>query len=165
MKKIIFSFLIVSVLFILNGCTKTIGMANPWEEFNMDLVAASKRAGFTFPLELKDFKTRAMKGMIEVEFPLDKERTLILRKSDKSDNDDISGVYTNYPINKDSELKNGVPIKIRADKDKIYVMNISAYTGYYSAYCEKGMTKDELEFIYELLRKTEDKPIPDEAFE
>lgn len=162
MKKIILSFLIVLVLFILNGCTKTIGMANPWEEFNMDLVAASKKAGFSFPLELKDFKTRAMKGMIEVEFPLDNERNLIIRKAETSTTDDISGVYNDYPVNREIMLYNAVPIKLRGDKDKIYVMNMSASNGYYSAYCEKGMNEKEVAFIYELIRQAEEPKFPDE---
>lgn len=166
MKNFIF---ILSILFLVscsnnvvtnqnNQDNKTeVMIANPWTDCNDDLVLASKIAGFTFPLALSNYTVRAMDGMIEITYPLDEFRDVCVRKvaTLKDGQTDISGVYTSYPINKEIRLQNGVPIQIRADKDKIYVMNMGASNGYYSAYCKEGMSLKEVEGIYFVLAEAE----------
>jgi hypothetical protein len=56
-------------------------------------------------------------------------------------------------------LKNAVPLKIRGTENKIYVMNMAASNGYYSAYCKEGMTIQEIEEIYNIIAESETKAL------
>lgn len=163
MKKLLFLLLTFVVLV---GCSekaveekpKLIGMANPWTDCGNNLKQASKIAGFTFPLVLSNYNVRAMKGMIEIIYPLDEFKTVCVRKTDSyeySNDGDISGVYTEYPVNKEVMLKDSIHLKIRGTEDKIYVMNMAASNGYYSAYCKEGMTLKEIEEIYDVIAEAE----------
>ena len=78
-------------------------MPNPWIDCNDDIYCASQKAGYNFPLRVQNYSVRAMKDMIEIIFPLDKKRTVTVRKSQAADGKwdengiiDISGVYNNY---------------------------------------------------------------------
>ena len=53
-------------------------------------------------------------------------------------------------------MKNGVDINIRGDKDKIYVMYFIAESGVYSARCEQGMSKKEVEGVFDVIREAEE---------
>lgn len=163
MKKLIFLLL---TFFILVGCFAKkneqqptfVGMANPWTDCGTDFEQASLIAGFTFPLKLLKCDVRAMDGMIEVNYPLDETRTVCVRKTDTdkfANNGDISGVYIDYPVKKEVLLQNCVPVQTRGSKYKIYVMNMVASNGYYSAYCKYGMTLEDLEKIYNLIAEAE----------
>ena len=163
MKKLVFLLLI---FFCLVGCfgkvveekPKLIGMANPWTDCDDDLSKASKIAGFTFPLSLSKYTVRAMKGMIEINYVLDDFRTVCIRKTDfkqYANNGDVSGVYIEYPVNKEITLNNSIPIKIRGTQDKIYVMNMAISSVYYSAYCKEGMKLQEVERICNIIVQTE----------
>ena len=88
MKKFLF---LLFVTFIFIGClqtettkekTKLIGMPNPWTDCGNNLVQAAEIAGFTFPLVLSNYHVRAMKGMIQISYPLDEFRTVLVRKTD-----------------------------------------------------------------------------------
>lgn len=146
--------LILSVIFCV-GCSQNniAYLPNPWVDCQDNLKQAAKVAGFKFPLILSNYQVRAMKDMIEITFPLDEFRDVTVRKSEKGG--DISGVYNKYPINKEIMIKDCVPMQIRGNKDKIYVMNMSASSGYYSAYCEKGLSLREVEGIYEIIAEVE----------
>lgn len=140
---------------------KLVGMPNPWTECNTDFKCGTKNAGFNFPLSLSNYKIRAMKGMFEISYPLDEFRTVTVRKGfDESHNGDNSGDYNKYPDNKIYTLENGVDINIRGDKNKIYVMYFMAESGVYSAKCEQGMTKREVEGIYNVIREAEEPKLP-----
>lgn len=140
---------------------KLVGMPNPWTECNTDFKCGTKNAGFNFPLSLSNYKIRAMKGMFEISYPLDEFRTVTVRKGfDESNNGDNSGDYNKYPDNKIYTLENGVDINIRGDKNKIYVMYFMAESGVYSARCEQGMTKREVEGIYNVIRVAEEPKLP-----
>lgn len=140
---------------------KLVGMPNPWTECNTDFKCGTKNAGFNFPLSLSNYKIRAMKGMFEISYPLDEFRTVTVRKGfDESNNGDNSGDYNKYPDNKIYTLENGVDINIRGDKNKIYVMYFMAESGVYSARCEQGMTKREVEGIYNVIREAEEPKWP-----
>ena len=169
MKKIIFlliTFVVLVSCFAKKGEQQPafVGMANPWTDCGTDFEQASLVAGFTFPLKLSSCDVRAMDGMIEVNYPLDETRTVCVRKTDsaKIANDtggeykgDISGVYIDYPIKKEILLKGCVPIQTRGSRTKIYVMNMAASNGYYSAYCKDGMTIEEIEGIYDIIAEAE----------
>ncbi|MCR4663373.1 MAG: hypothetical protein K5622_05770 [Endomicrobiaceae bacterium] len=163
MKKLLF---LLAVFVILAGCSGKpveekstfVGMANPWTDCGTDFGQAAQIAGFTFPLKLSKCDVRAMKGMIEINYPLDETRMVCVRKTDTekfSNNGDISGVYTEYPMNEDITLQNSVPIKVKGTPDKIYVMNMVASSGYYSAYCKDGMSLEDIEEIYNTIADAE----------
>ena len=130
-------------------------MPNPWTNCGDSFECATKVSGITFPLRLSNYQIRAMKNMIEVSYPLDEFRDVVVRKTDKYLSDDISGVYTKYPINRKMRLKNGVLLDTKGTFFKIYVMNMGAESGYYSAYCEKGMSKKEVQGVYNVIRDAE----------
>ncbi|MBR3628476.1 MAG: hypothetical protein IKN42_06490 [Elusimicrobia bacterium] len=170
MKKLLF---LILTLFILVSCSgtknieeskstveesKMVGLANPWTDCGTNFNQATQIAGFTFPLKLSNCDVRAMKNMIEINYPLDQTRTVCVRKTatnEFSNNGDISGVYTEYPVNEKIMLKDSVPIYTRGTGDKIYVMNMAASNGYYSAYCKDGMSLQEIEQIYETIAEAE----------
>ena len=130
-----------------------VGMPNPWVDCE-DLTQAEQIAGFNFSLNLENSKIRAMKNMIEIVYRIDNKRKIIIRKSLTSENSDISGVYNKYPINETTQLKNGYELKIRGDKDKIYVANINAPDKAFSIYCEQGINEEELQKICDFLVET-----------
>lgn len=151
------------------GCTyKTmpIGMPNPWTECNENYSCAEKVAGFNMPLNLSNYTVRAMKGMVEVTYPLDDRRNVTVRKTIREiKGEDNSGDYTKYPENSVLTLDNGVKINVRKDGDKIYVMYFGAESGYYSARCEQGMSAKEVSEIYSVLAEVEAAKLPPEALE
>ena len=164
MKKLVFLLLTFVVLVScsgkknIEGKSNFVGMANPWTDCGTNFDQAAQIAGFTFPLKLSKCDVRAMKNMIEINYPLDQTRTVCVRKTateEFSNNGDISGVYIEYPVNEKIMLKDYVPIYTRGTGDKIYVMNMVASNGYYSAYCKDGMSLQEIEQIYENIAEAE----------
>ena len=137
-------------------------MINPWIDCDDDIYCAAQKAGFNFPLRVQNYTVRAMNDMIEIIFPLDKKRTVTVRKSqlyegetDKNGIKDISGVYNNYPVNKSIKLQNGVIFNTRGDKKKYYVVNFAAESGYYSFYSKEGLTIKDINRFYNLLEEAE----------
>jgi len=163
MKKLFFLLLAFFVLVSCSGQnsveeSKMVGMANPWTDCGTNFNQAAQIAGFTFPLKVSNCDVRAMKNMIEVNYSLDQTRKVCVRKTatyEFSNNGDISGVYTEYPVNEEISLQNSVPVKVRGTGDKIYVMNMVASNGYYSAYCKDGMSLQEIEGIYNVIADAE----------
>lgn len=164
--KIINNILMIAIVSVIAcGCTyqtqPITGMPNPWTDCNDSYSCGAKIAGFNMPLNLSNYSVRAMKGMLEVTYPLDESRNVTVRKSyDESNNGDNSGDYTKYSENKVLTLSNGVNINTRGDKDKIYVMFFMAESGVYSARCEQGMSTKEVEDIYNVIREVEESKIP-----
>ncbi len=159
MKKHIF-FIILICFTLIN--LKTLAMPNPWIDCNDDISCGAKKAGFNFPIRVKNYTVRAMKDMIEINFPLDKKRTVSVRKSqtfkgkpDENGIVDISGVYTSYPVNKTVYINKGIPFSVRGEKNKYYVVNFAAESGYYSFYCQKGLRKKDIKYFYKLLEEAE----------
>jgi len=146
------------LLFIISFYFKTdvFAIANPWVDCQDNLSCASEKAGFNFPLRVKNYSVRAMDNMIEIAFPLNKKRNVTIRKTLEYDgNSDISGVYETYPVNKTITLKNGVIVNVRGIKDKFYVINFAASTGYYSAYSVQGLKLKDIEHLYALIAEAE----------
>ena len=156
---------------MLSACTQKsqtlIGMPNPWTDCRDNLECAGKIAGFEFPLILSNLQVRAMKDMIEVTYPLDEFRDVVVRKTteDLYNKIDISGDYNNYSIKDTLTLDNGVNMLVRRDNNLIYVAYLGASTGYYSINCSKGMTKKELQQVYSIIAEVEAPKIPAEAFD
>lgn len=136
--------------------TSTIGMPNPWTDCGKDLNLAAQKAGFSFPLSLSDYTVRAMNDMIEITYPLDEHRTISVRKSSTEINSgDISGDSNSYPLIDKALIHNCVPITLKRDNNRIYVMYFGAESGYFSARCEQGMSLKEVEAIYEIIAAAE----------
>lgn len=141
---------------------KTSALPNPWIECGDDISCGADKAGFNFPLNVKNYSVRAMKDMLEITFPYNKWRMTTIRKSElyegKADENgikDISGDYNNYPVNKSIRLKNGVIFNVRGQKNKFYVANFAAETGYYSITCKKGLKNKDINHFYNLLKEAE----------
>lgn len=138
-------FCLLCCVIMLSACTQKsqtlIGMANSWTDCRDNLECAGKIAGFEFPLVLSNLQVRAMKDMIEVTYPLDEFRDVVVRKTteDLYNKVDISGDYNNYPIKDTLTLDNGVNLLVRRDNNLIYVAYLGASTGYYSINCSKGI--------------------------
>ena len=137
-------------------------MINPWVDCGSDMSCGAQKAGFNFPLQVKEYTVRAMEGMLELRFPLNDGRKVIIRKAQtfdgKADENgiiDISGDYNQYPVNKTVTLDNGVKFSVRGEEDKYKVVNFAAETGYYSIICNEGLNKADIEYFYELLSEAE----------
>ena len=155
MKKTFFvTLLVISAIFLANFNHKSTAIPNPWIDCGDDISCGAEKAGFNLPLNVKNYSVRAMKDVLEIDFPLDKKRSVSLRKSQTYDGN-LSGVYENYPINKTINIKNNIPFNIRGDKKKIYVANFAAETGYYSFYSKQGMTMKDINYFYDLLAEAE----------
>lgn len=137
-------------------------MINPWIDCGDDISCRAKKAGFNFPLRVDDYTVRAMGGMLEPRFLIDKGRRVIIRKAQTFDDNadengiiDIFGDYNQYPINKTISLDNGVKFGVRGYEDNYKVVNFAAETGYYSIICKDGLAKTDIEHFYKLLAEAE----------
>lgn len=159
--NLIFLIILTTVLFC--GCTTSsmCCMPNPWIECGDNLECAAKKAGFQFPLVLSNYQVRAMSDMIEITYPLDEFRNVIVRKSlTETDNLDISGDYNKYPISDEVVLKSGVVINVRRDNTKYYVAYFAAESGVYSINCQKGMSLNELQGVFDVIEAAEASKCP-----
>ena len=161
-RKLIFVFSLIFIALFALKIQKTHAMINPWTDCNDDISCGAKIAGFNFPLRINNYSIRAMNDMMEITFPLDRKRTVRVRKSQlyqgeisKNGIADISGIYIKYPINQTIKLKNGIEFNTRGYKKKFYVASFAAETGYYSFYCQKGMTIKDINYLYKLLEEAE----------
>lgn len=157
MKKIVVFIGLILVTAFGSGCTSEnmVQMPNPWVDCGDNLQKAANVAGFRFPLVLSNYQVRAMKDMFEITYPLDEKRSVTVRKSESNETGDISGDYKKYSVNKTVMLKGAVPVEIRGDGEKVYVINMAGSSGYYSARCPQGMTMREVEGIYEVIAEAE----------
>lgn len=135
-------------------------LPNPWTECGADIGCGAQKAGFDFPLKVENYTVRAMDGMLEIRFPLDENRKVIVRKSvtptgapDKDGIIDISGDYNQYPVNKTVTLENGVRFSVRGDEDNYKVVNFAAETGYYGIMCNEGLNLKDIEYFTNCWRK------------
>ncbi len=160
MKRISYLFLFIAILLL--AFNKTIAIPNPWTDCKDDISMASNIAGFNLPLRVKNYNARAMKGMIEITFPLNKRHNVTVRKTESYEGNadengikDISGNYNSYPVNKTIWIEKAVPFNVRGEKNKFHVANFAAETGYYSLYSEKGMKIKHITALYKLLAEAE----------
>ena len=152
MKK----FLIIAAGVFVFGYTiqQALAIPNPWTDCGDDISCGAKKAGFNLPLRVEKYDVRAMKDMLEITFPLDKKRSVTLRKTQNYDVN-MSGVYENYPVNKTILVQNCVPFNVRGDKNKFYVATFAAENGYYSLYSKQGMKLKDINYLYNLLSEAE----------
>jgi hypothetical protein len=158
MKKV---FIVCFLMVALNAYSAQ-SMINPWVDCGSDMSCGAQKAGFNFPLQVKEYTVRAMEGMLELRFPLNDGRKVIIRKAQtfdgKADENgiiDLSGDYNQYPVNKTVTLDNGVKFSVRGEEDKYKVVNFAAETGYYSIICNEGLNSADIEYFYELLSEAE----------
>lgn len=137
-------------------------MPNPWVDCGENMSCGVQKAGFEFPLQVKNYTVRAMEDMMEIRFPLDEKRNVIVRKSTIPDGEpdengiiDISGDYNRYPVNKTITMENGVKFSVRGEEEIYKVVNFAAETGYYSIVCDKGLNLADIEHFYKLLEEAE----------
>ena len=155
MKKLLYSSLfIVFLIFAYTVENRASAIPNPWIDCGDDIYCGAKKAGFNLAVRVKNYSVRAMEGLLEIRFPLDKKRNVSLRKSENYDNN-LSGVYEIYPINKTITLNNGVMFNVRGDKKRYYVVNFAAETGYYSIYSKEGLKLKDINYFYKLLEEAE----------
>ena len=159
--NLIFLIILTTVLFCGCATSSMCGMPNPWIECGDNLECAAKKAGFQFPLVLSNYQVRATFDMIEITYPLDEFRNVIVRKSlTETDNLDISGDYNKYPISDEVVLKSGVVINVRRDNTKYYVAYFAAESGVYSINCQKGMSLNELQGAFDVIEAAEASKCP-----
>ena len=154
--------MICSVMMSVAVVSNAKAMSNPWIECGDDIGCGAEKAGFNLPLRLKDYTVRAMDGMLEIHFPLDEKREVIVRKTIKAEGEadengiaDISGDYNQYPVNRTVTLKNGVKFAARGEEDNYKVVNFAADTGYYGIMCEDGLRLADIQYLYDLLKEAE----------
>jgi len=159
MKKVV---CIVCLALIALSSYSAQSMINPWIDCGKDIGCGAQKAGFNFPLKVKNYTVRAMKGMLELRFPLSDGRKVIIRKAqthqgeaDENGMIDISGDYNQYPVNRTIMLDNGVKFSVRGEEDSYKVVNFAAETGYYSIMCNDGLNKTDIEYFYDLLAEAE----------
>ena len=159
MKKTLYFILIMSCFVF--AIHTALAIPNPWIECKDDIYCAAKKAGFNFPLKVNNYSVRAMKDMIELTFPYNK-RIVTIRKSvfyngeaDENGIKDISGDYNNYPVNKTIWVKKSIPFRVKGNKNKYYIVNFAADTGYYSLTSKKGLKLKDIEHFYKLLKEAE----------
>ena len=135
---------------------------NPWIECGDDIACGAAKAGFNFPLNVENYTVRAMQDMLEIRFPLDAKRNVIVRKSvapegevDENGIIDISGDYNNYPVNKTVTLANGVKFSVRGEESNYKVVNFAAESGHYAIMCDQGLELKDIEYFYKLLEEAE----------
>ena len=140
----------------------TAALPNPWIDCGEDIGCGAAKAGFDFPLRVKNYTVRAMPDMMEIRFPLDEKRNVIVRKSVTSEGKpdengiiDISGDYNHYPVNKTVTLENGVKFSVRGEENSYKVVNFVAETGHYSIICNEGLQLQDIEYFYKLLEEAE----------
>ena len=154
MKKIFFvTLIIVSTIFIISFNQKSIAIPNPWIDCGDDISCGAKKAGFNLPIAVRNYSVRAMAGILEINFPLDKKRYVSVRKS-KTYEGNLSGVYENYPVNKTISI-NGVMFNVKGKKNKFYVTDFAAESGYYSFYSKQGLKINDIKHLYSLLAEAE----------
>ena len=153
-KNYFYILIIITAFFVTNFYNTTSAVPNPWIDCNDDISCGAKKAGFNLPIRVKNYNVRAMKGLLEINFPLDKKRSVSLRKSETYEGN-LSGVYENYPVNKTLSLNNGVMFNVRGKKNKFFVADFAAETGYYSFYSKQGMKTKDINYIYNLLAEAE----------
>ena len=169
-KKIFTLFNLLVCLLLTVGCTsfeeyktfKNEKMPNPWTDCKDDLSCAKKIAKFSFPLVLSNYSVRATKDMIEITYPIDEYRNVVVRKTTEElyKKINISGDYNKYPIEETLTLENGVQFRVRRDDKLIYVAYFGASSGYYSINCLKGITKKELLQVYTVIAEAETPKMP-----
>ena len=129
--------------------TNSTQLANPFITCDT-LEEAEEIAGFTMsvPDSLADFDQNMIqavdKSMIQIFYGND--RQILVRKG--TGTDDISGVYTEYSVNKSFDVS-GSTVTLKGDGD---IINLAVWTrdGYsYSVYAESGLSESEMILIVE----------------
>ena len=148
---ILFFYLLIILAFIYLIFSSKIDfkeLTTHWVNCNTDFKCASEVAGFNFPLNLSNYSIRASKNAIEITYPLDEYRDVIIRKS-------LKNYHNNYGINKLMILNESVLVAVAIKNDKIYAALLGAESGYFTIRCKNGMNNEELEGVYKIIAESE----------
>lgn len=160
-KKFTFIICLVISVFIMSACSQKTeiqdNVTNVLTDCRDDLSCAKNVSGIEFPLILSNYTVKAMPDMIEITYPLNEFKDVTVRKSTQNLNKeiDINRNYEKYPDLDTLTLENGVDLKIRKNKNIIYVAYIAADSGYYSVFCPKGISENEIWQVYNVLAEVE----------
>ena len=159
MKK---TFFIVCLTTFIFAAYSAQGMINPWVDCEDDIRCGEQKAGFDFPIRVKNYTVRAMKGMIEVHFSMGDGRKVVARKALYFDADanedgiiDISGDYNHYPIDKTIILSNGSKFSVRGEDNNYKVVNFTSVGGHYSIVCNEGLSLSDVVYLYNFIAEEE----------
>ncbi len=109
---------------------------------------AEKIAGFHFLPEIDTLKIKAKKDKIEITSLLNKTKTVTLTKS-------ADEFFVTKFLNEKIILDNGVEFLVKRDKNIIKEAYLGAESGYFEIKSEDGLSKDDIQKIYEILAKAE----------
>lgn len=163
MKNIVLIIFVFS-LFIIQQMTNQKALAGQevWKICGDDISCGTQLVGFKFPLRVDNYSVRATEKILEISFPIDRKRNITVRKSHygidsevNSEINDISGIDKIYPVEKNIQIDNVVNFCVKGDNNKFYVANFAAESGYYSFYCEQGLSIRDIKFLYNLLEEAE----------
>lgn len=121
---------------------------------NKDAVLAEEIAYFPFNLGtvMEDYELLATNLIIEARYSVG-DKQMVIRKSSVY-NSDFSGSGVTYPLTI-ATLDNGVEYCKRENDGLIYVATMSGESGYFTIYCEQGMTVAEVEEAYNVIAAVE----------
>lgn len=145
------------ILFFINTVVYSSELPEKWQNCGTDMACAKKISGFEFPLNIKKYKIKAADNFVEILMPFDKFRTVELRKTQGSPFADISSCKKDFFVKDEINLSNDEVLFTQGEGKKIYTVNFW-YDGYdYSVYCKKGLTKNEVIKIYEIIKSSVNK--------
>jgi len=154
MKKITL-ILAVFLVFCLNIENRASAVTALWVKCGTDTKCTKQASGFTFPLDVPNYKMRAKNNLIEIKYPYDKHREVYVRKSPIAlNNGDISGVNDNFPVKKQIKMKDDKKINVRGYSNEFFVATFSIDKNYYSIYCKNGLKKKHINEIYEKIQES-----------
>lgn len=155
MKKIVLMSIII-LFFVINQGQNADANAFRWVKCGTDINCVRQASGFTFSLNVPNYKMRAKNNLIEIKYPYDKNRDVYVRKSPVAlNNGDISGVNDNFPVSKQIKLKNGVKVNVRGYSNEFFVATFPISKNYYSIYCRNGLKKKDINEIYEKIQASD----------
>jgi len=162
MKKVAkISFILLMLMFtifITTGCNKKelASLTGEWIDCGNDLVSASKKTGFRFPLVLSNYRVQATNDIIEVAYPLDEFREVKVRKSLKEiERPKLNIENSEYMFEEKVVFNKTTVVNFLRDEMIVYTMDFNTKTGYYSVVCEQGMTFQEAKGVFKVIVQVE----------
>ncbi len=149
--RVIFWGLILFCILCTTSCTSK---GVKYTDCNNDFLCAEKIAGFHFLPEISITKIKAKKDKIEVTSLLNKTKNVIITKSGEE-------FFATKFLKEKLILDNGVEFLIKKDNNIIKKAYLGAESGYFEIKSDDGLSKEEIQKIYEILAKAEAPIFPD----
>lgn len=149
--RVIFCFLTLFCILCTTSCTyKDV----KYQNCKNDFLCAEKIAGFHFLPEISIIKIKAKKGKIEITSLLNKTKNVTITKSDEE-------FFITKFLKEKLILDNGVEFLIKKENNIIKKAYLGAESGYFEIQSNDGLSKEEIQKIYEILAKAEAPVFPD----